>query len=453
MPISSNLYTRLLVPLTALLIVAMVSAWWIASSLLSTTLERSLDDRLSQALAILDEGTFPLTQDLLDRLAALLNADLALFDGMGGLALSTLADESPAAPPNDLLERLQAEGVTAGLDVEGFRVMSRPLLRDRRFATVVAIASTRDMRAAAREAALWLGVLCATATVLLAAAAHFFVKSIVSPIARLSDMAGRIARGNRALEVRAERNDEIGALTFALNQMAKSLADYESELSQRTRLSALGEMSARIAHEIRNPLTSIKLKLQMLGETARNEEVEEIRSVLREIERLELIVTSALSTARLQRIAPVPADANRIIEDVVSLVMLQLRHQGVMLECRSQPLPRALLDDAAIKQVLFNLINNAAAAMPDGGRLMIATSVSADGASIRLDVEDSGPGIPDDERPVVFQRRSGSSGFRLGLGLNLCQELVEQHGGAISVGRSRELGGAHFVIALPICAA
>lgn len=454
MPIASKLYTRLLWPLALLVVLAMASAWWIASSLLSTTLERSLENRLSQALDVLREGTFPLTQDVMDRLALLLNADLALFDDDGELAVSTNLPTTNAvvAPGNIVLERLRTEGMSASANVEGFLVVVRGVTRDPRFTTVAAIASTRDIRAAARETALWLGLLSATATIVLAIAAHFFVNSIVAPIARLSDMAGRIARGNRELEERAERDDEIGALTRALNKMSKDLAEYESELSHRARLSALGEMSARIAHEVRNPLTAIKLTLQMLAESPNTEEIEEIGGVLVEIERLELIVTSALSMARPQHIVPLAADANRIIGEIVTLVTPQLGHQGVTLEFRSQPLPLAPLDESAVKQILFNLINNAAAAMPGGGRLRITTCVSPEGGAARLDVEDSGPGISDSERSGLFQSRSGSSGFRLGLGLNLCQELVEQHGGTISVDQSRELGGARFVIALPLCA-
>ncbi|MGW8368397.1 MAG: ATP-binding protein [Gammaproteobacteria bacterium] len=450
MRIPTNLHVRLLLPFAIVLVIAMSAAWWIASSLMSNALERNLDERLNQAIGVLSEGTFPITEDVIARLGALLNADLAFLDQNGEVSLSTLTDEG--LDPSLLQSRLlQLDNVgTATAELDGYRIIVNRSMRDPRFSAVAAIASTDDIRAAAHDTALWLGLASLVATLLLAFAAHLFVRSIVGPVSRLSEMAARVAEGSRDIEVDVVRDDEIGALTSALNAMTRNLAAYETELAVKTRMTALGEMSARIAHEIRNPLTAIKLKLQILAESLDGDDRTEIDAVLLEIERLELIVTSALSVSRPVGINAAPQQLNDIIEDIVTLVAPQLAHQTVAIAFVPHPLPEAEIDDARIKQLLFNLINNAAAAMPDGGTLRIATSAAGDGSTLNIDIEDSGPGIPEEDHTKLFESGQSAQGFRLGLGLKLCHEIVEAHGGSIAVGRSDDLGGARFTICLPV---
>jgi signal transduction histidine kinase len=334
-------------------------------------------------------------------------------------------------------------------DAAGNRIVVHRSSRDPRLAAVAAIGSLGDVRAAARNAALWFGLATVLATVLLGAAGLRLLRGITGPVERLSRMAERIAEGERDVEVRVEQSDEIGALTSALNGMAKKLAAYETELAERTRLAALGEMAARIAHEVRNPLTAIALKLELLAETGDVRVAAEIRTVLKEIARLDLIVTSALSIARPQRIDARPADLNRIVEEVASLVAAQLEHQRITLETRLRALPPTALDEGRIKQVLFNLINNAAAALRDGGTLRL-TTVAGPPGRISLHVEDSGPGVPDAQSEGLFEGTSASGRFRLGLGLNVCRELIELHGGEILASRSDDLGGARFTVVLPV---
>jgi signal transduction histidine kinase len=447
----SKTYLRLFLPFAALLGAAMLAAWWIAASLFTATLERRLDEQLRRAVTVLSDGTFPVTSDVIDRVRALLDADVVFVGADGAIALSTLAPEHAfdAATITTLLAETPGDADVLETDAAGNRIVLHRSSRDPRFAAVAAVGSLADVRAAARTAGLWFGLAAALATVLLGAAGFRLLRGITGPVTRLSRMAERIADGEREVEVPIEQPDEIGALTGALNGMAKKLAAYESELAERTRLAALGEMAARIAHEIRNPLTAIALKLELLAETGDARVAAEIRAVLKEIARLDLIVTSALSIARPQRVDARPADLNRIVEEVAELVTAQLAHQRITLETRLGRLPLAPLDDGRIKQVLFNLINNAAAALRDGGRLRLTTLAGPPGR-VSLHVEDSGPGVPDAQAQGLFEGASASGRFRLGLGLNVCRELIELHGGEILASRSDDLGGARFTVVLPV---
>lgn len=451
MPIPSTIYLRLLLPFAGVLVVSMGSAWWIASGLLTATLEQRLDERLGQALEVLNQGTFPLTDDLLARAATLVRADIVFLDTAGNPQLSTMSPDNhfDFAVLEDELARLEGEADPAAVDVPGYRIIVRATARDPRFAAVAAVARTDDMRAAARQTGIGLGITTLLATLLLGIAAHRLVRSIVRPVERLSAMAERIAEGERDVRVGVERVDEIGALTRSLNDMARRLADYETELAAKTRLSALGEMSARIAHEIRNPLMALRLKLELLAESERPATAAEVAPLLREIERLDMIVTSALSIARPERVTASPADLNAIVEDLAGLVTPQLDHLKIELILDLAHVPDVPLDEGRVKQVLFNLVNNAAAAMPDGGRLRISTARADGDAGVALAIEDSGPGIPRDRWDRVFALKEASGDFKLGLGLGLCRELVELHGGSIAVDESPELGGARFIAIFP----
>jgi signal transduction histidine kinase len=439
-------YLRLFVPFAAVLVTAMLAAWWIAAGLLFATLERRLDQQLGHAVDVLSEGTIPPTPDLLARLGALLRAEVAFLDVEGSIGLATSTRPADAEALATLLARVTTEGEVVTADTAGYRFVLRRGARDPRFVAVAAWASLDDVRAAARHAALWLALATAVATLALAAAGHLLLRRVSATMSKLSDMAERIAAGERDVQVTVDEPDEIGALTAALNGMARRLAAYEAELAEQTRLSALGEMSARIAHEIRNPLTALALKLELLAETTHGETATEIRALLKEIERLDLIVTSTLSVARPQRVDVQPTDLNAVVEDVAGLVTAQLAHQKVTLELRLQAVPRAPLDQGRVKQVLFNLVNNAAAALPNGGTLRIATAAGE--GTVVLHVEDSGPGLADTE--TAFDSTSASGRFKLGLGLSLCRELVELHGGSIAASRSPELGGARFSVIFPV---
>jgi signal transduction histidine kinase len=418
-----------------------------------------LDNQLGHATEVLAEGVFPLTGDLLNRLSEFLRADIALLGPDGQVALSTLPPEDPEITPfvSGLLPRLSDGSVLTAVSPAGYKVVMRSLQsgRDSRFVAVAAIASLADVRAASRRTAAWFAGAAILATLLLAIAGHHLARSITLSIRQLCLMAERIADGDREIRSVIEPADELGALGDALNRMAERLGSYELEITEQSRLSALGEMAARIAHEIRNPLTAIKLHLQLLIESVTGQDRDKVAKLLEEIERLELIVTSSLSVARPATLQVEDTDLNEIIDDVSGLVQGQLAHQGIELESEQNSLPRAPLDAARVKQVLLNLINNAAAKLPGGGIIRVSSDIASDRQAIVLRVEDSGPGIPEAEWNTLFSRsgqarsRETVSG-RFGLGLTVCQELIELHGGRIEVDRAPDLAGARLTVYFPL---
>jgi signal transduction histidine kinase len=308
------------------------------------------------------------------------------------------------------------------------------------------VAPLTDAAAAARRAAIWLGVAMLGATALLATVLLVLVRGITRPLGELAALADRIATGERRERPDVQRADEIGALASALDSMTARLADYEERLAARSRRAALGDMSARLAHEIRNPLTGIKLHLQLLAERSTGADATRFALLLAEVERLELMVASTLVLGSQAPLAPEPLDLSALAADVLELMEPTLQHRGIVVEQQLARLPRLRADRARLRQSLLNLIVNAAEALPAGGRVRLTTCADAEERCALLAVEDSGPGLPeglpDGEMPT-------SKPFGLGIGLVVCREVAAAHGGALRVERGAALGGARLVLALP----
>lgn len=447
-----SLYFRLFLPFAGLLLLALVGAWWLATSMIARTLDRRLDAQLELALDVLADERVPLTPELLGRVSHLIRADLALIDPNGRVALSTSEYTSR------IVLRAAVGGGTPGarrdvvtdLDGTPLRVVTRPLVvgHDARYAAVAAIASLTDVRETTREAAAWLGAAGLALLALVGGVGHWLASGITGPLGQLSEFAGRIAAGERSTRVTLSAATEIEALANAFNSMSEKLEAYERELVQRHRLSALGELAARVAHEIRNPLTAIKLQIELLAERADGDARAKFSALLDEVRRLELVVSTTLAAGQPAKLALRDADLSRIAADVTGLMQPQLAHHGIALETALGSLAPMPLDAARIKQVLLNLIANAGDAMPSGGRLRISTR-RANGA-LELVVEDSGPGMPEAERERLARGEPGSG---TGIGLDLSRELVALHGGTLAADTSPSLGGARVTVRLPLPAA
>jgi signal transduction histidine kinase/HAMP domain-containing protein len=222
------------------------------------------------------------------------------------------------------------------------------------------------------------------------------------------------------------------------------------QMARMERLASLGRMSAGIAHEIRNPLTGVCLLLDELHDRLIDREADQqlIRRALGEIERLESLVNEMLRFATL----PEPKLRTGQFEGVVreSLFLLRnqcLQQQVVLHEQIAEDLPQISLDADRIKQVLFNLLNNALDAMPDGGELWVELLSRPD--FLLLSVRDSGIGIAEEKLPLVFEPFYTDKGQGTGLGLAISYNIVSDHGGEIHI--DSQLGeGTCVTVALPL---
>jgi signal transduction histidine kinase len=313
----------------------------------------------------------------------------------------------------------------------------------------------RDLFADFRRRTAWLfaGVFV-VGTLLSAGLAARFTR----PVRRLDAAIRRLAEGDLDVRVDEGGRDEVGRLGRAFNEMTghlRAAREREGEMRRREKLSALGRMAAGVAHDVRNPLHSIGLTLSNLQETARPLEEGRGREFDRsvdlmkeEIRRLDRLVENFLRFARSDRAARTPVDLALLARETAQLVEKEADRRGVRLQvdCAAGLKPIAG-DLESIRSSILNLVLNSFEAMPEGGTLTLTVS-EADGEA-RLEVADTGRGIPeaDQERVFEFAYTTREDGHGLGLAM-VHQLVVEDHGGRVQL-TSRPGEGTRVLLAFP----
>jgi signal transduction histidine kinase len=269
---------------------------------------------------------------------------------------------------------------------------------------------------------------------------HSGVKGIRQGLRSLED--------NFSFRLPAIRGD-LGQVASAINRMAERRMALEEKLRQQDRLAALGKVVGGVAHEVRNPLNSIKLTLQLLerrlkkGVAASNE----VQDCLQEIDRLDMIVSRLLAFGRpamtnrhMQKIAPLISQAIKMVHDPMQKKNVRI-DSAIMEEELA-----ADVDGPQIIQVLINLLLNAIEASPPHGTAKL--TVTSLGLNVCIRIADEGTRIPDDVRLHVFDAYYTTKPEGSGLGLAVSREIVVNHGGALEF--ESEAGGTTFIMLLPI---
>jgi signal transduction histidine kinase len=263
--------------------------------------------------------------------------------------------------------------------------------------------------------------------------------------ATFNEMAAQLRRDRASLQDRLEE----------LERTTSELTAAQEQLVRSARLAAVGRLSAGIAHEIGNPLAAIRglLDLMQMGDLDREEEKEFVGRIQQETERIHHTIRDLLDFARNEptqtgRVES-SADLSEVVSDTVKLIDRQNRFREIDLAVDlDQQLPRVRGDHERLRQLLLNLLFNAADALGGKGRIEVRAA-NSDGM-VRLTVVDDGPGINDEIIRQVFDPfvTTKAPGQGTGLGLAVCHTIVEQLGGSIEV-ENREQGGAAFEVRLP----
>ncbi len=234
-----------------------------------------------------------------------------------------------------------------------------------------------------------------------------------------------------------------------LREQTEVLFQTEEHLRRADRLSALGELSAGMAHEIRNPLGSIRGAAEILKDDygPGTPKAEFVQILLKETERLNTIVQEFLNFARPRQPEFHEADVNEVLDSVLTLTAQPARTAGITVERRLDPLlGKRNVDAGLLKQAFLNLVLNAIQAMPQGGTLVVATALR-DGA-LEVRVADSGAGIAPEHRRKLFSPFFTTKRDGTGLGLAITYRIIENHRGTIDV-ESEPGKGTTFTVRIP----
>lgn len=282
---------------------------------------------------------------------------------------------------------------------------------------------------------------------------------IAAPIRKLAAAAEQIRRGHRgreAIPTLEDRNDEIGELAESLSAMTRALYD---------RIDAIESFAADVAHELKNPLTSLKSAVEMLERTKEPEKRERLVQVVRnDLKRIDRLITDISDASRLDaelsREQLTPVDVTKLLDTMVDIYNGMDLPRGVRIRFSAESAPRTVVLGLSerIGQVFRNLIDNAISFSPEGG--VVEVSVQIAGTRVLAEVADEGPGIPEPDIERIFERfyteRPAEHGFgkNSGLGLAIARQIIASHGGRIWAENKRSPEGrrigARFVVELPL---
>jgi len=282
----------------------------------------------------------------------------------------------------------------------------------------------------------------------------FFAKRISRPIQQLTAGLSELAKGNFSVRLapqsRLGRQDEVALATSAFNETASQLQCSRDRLVYLTQLASWQVLARKMAHEVKNSLTPIRLTVEEM--VARHSEsdpgfLEQAASiVVDEVESLERRVRAFSEFSAEPEVFPERIDVNQVLEERIAF--LKSAHPEVSYAVRlSEAVPSALADHDLVKGILVNLLENAAEAAGSGGQILASTSSSS--ARVLIEVHDSGPGLSEQARKSLFQPTISFKKRGMGLGLSIARKSALILGGDIVL-VSGELGGAGFRVLLPV---
>ena len=276
----------------------------------------------------------------------------------------------------------------------------------------------------------------------------YYIHSIMNPVAQITEKAKRIARGSYGAQIQTPYSDEIGELADTINEMSV-------KISQNEKMQA--EFISQLSHELRTPLTVINgwSETLLADERMDDDTRQGMKIISSEAKRLTEMVMELLDFTRMQdgrmTLTVEPTDIRSEFEDTVYMYSSRLSQDGITLEYMDtdEDIPEIPCDAKRLRQVFLNILDNAAKHGRDGKRIEASMDVDQDWVIVRI--RDFGPGIPEDEIPLVKKKfYKGSSKARgTGIGLAVCDEIVEMHGGTLTL-ENAQGGGTLVTIRLPL---
>ncbi len=279
-------------------------------------------------------------------------------------------------------------------------------------------------------------------------------RSLARPLRRLTRDMAVVGTGKLEHPIDVGSRDEIGELARAFANMTRHLNDSRAQVVQAEKLASIGEMSAAVAHGLRNPLASLRAAAQLVRlHPASPSAAEHLDAILEEVDRLDRRIRDLLSFSRPAPFHPMTESLPRLVNEILPAVAAPIREHRVELSVDvPADLPSIRVDPMQVEQAVLEIVSNALDAMPGGGRLRIAASATGNGAApdeVVLEVSDTGAGIPEAALASVFEPFFTTRPEGTGLGLAIAKRYVEQNGGRLEI-ESRQGHGTTVRLRLPV---
>jgi two-component system sensor histidine kinase HydH len=251
-----------------------------------------------------------------------------------------------------------------------------------------------------------------------------------------------------------DENNKCKAAVIVLRDL-REIKRLESKVKRSENLAVIGKLAAGVAHEVRNPLGSVRGFAQFLSHALKDrpQERKYAETMVKELDRIDRVVTDLLIFARPLEPQLAPVDINELVEHILRLVHADARNRGIEIHQDISPdLGKLPLDENQMTQALLNLILNAIQAVESGGDIEVGADLHAHGTRLNIWVKSDGPGIPPEQREKIFDPFFTTKKKGTGLGLSIVHKIVENHGGEIMLesplpGKNH---GCRFNISIPI---
>lgn len=456
---STRILFRIVLPFTFLFTLVTILSWISSVLLGGHFFDAGLRQQLVRVAQGVSQSPFLLNPLILKQVKGIVDAEIVLSDGDGQVLSSTIAPEDALAQEiftvisKNIGHYKDDVGYEVAIESRVYRgVFLKISSVDLKHAYLSLWQSTAGAGEFKKSIVMVTAIISLVGIIALAAAGYAIARSISTPVVQLARISEQVASGDFCCRVEIQGQDEIAQLGQAFNNMIDRLHESERKLVEAGKLAAAGQLAAGVAHEIKNPLTAIKMFVQVLQGrmTTDSKNLETLGIVLSEINRLDRIVEQIVQRAR-------PEDGVRLeltqpvdlLDEVLLVSRDSLREAHITVRTDiADDIPMVALDREKIKQVLWNIIVNAKDAMLRGGELLVRVRHAVGQGTVELIFEDTGVGLLAGVEPeACFSSFFTTKPEGLGLGLSMSREIVARHGGTLTL-TSRNGGGVCVTITL-----
>lgn len=448
-----RLQHRIVWPLVAAALLSTSAATYVGVRVTSSALKSRLETQLVSSVSAVAWRDFALNPRILKSLSTVVNADVVTL-GPGASVLATSL-ETTNSGPIEAARRVAFAATAAGPQPRVVQedcgypcLVAYRQVEGQQGTFVLLVADASPLAAVTRAVVRTMLAAAALSVVVLIFVSQIVARRVTAPLDRLVRFVRTASpQGGTRTEV---GEDEVGALASAFNTMLDRLDESRAALIRSEKLGLAGLFAARVAHDIRNPLSSIKMQTQLLRSrmAARTEDHETLGAVLHDVAQVESVVQDLMDLANPGALALRQGDVNAVLGDALDRLSAQLAHRKIRVEfARAHPLPSVAIDAVRLRQALINVLVNGSEAMHTGGALVVSTGT--EGGTVWIRICDDGVGIDPALVERVFDPFVSTKPEGVGLGLVNVKSVIEGHGGGIRL-EPRQPRGTCAHIWLPV---
>lgn len=433
---------------------AMSISAYLTRQVTQAAIRERIESQVVSAASLLAQSGFALTPAVIGSVRAIADADVLTFDRTGAVLTSTMdsrrAEIIAGALRTAIADASPGSPVIREVPCDGECHAAVEIMRARPELAVAVVARGTELAVATRGLTRTILAGGVVGLALLLLVGQLVARQVTAPIERLVQFTQAAGEGDLA-ERADEGGDEVGRLGRAFNGMLNRLAASREALIRNEKLALAGLFSARVAHDIRNPLSSIKMQTQLLQRrlgAGDDRTAASLAAISGDILQVESVVRNLLEVARPGAVRRRPADLNALVRRCLDQTGERLSYRNIRQDVRlAEHLPTLPLDTERLQQAILNVIHNAADAITEGGVLQVTTAAGP--AAVTLSIVDDGEGVPAEVLTRVFDPFVTTKPDGVGLGLVNARDVVEQHGGTISLAPEAPRG-TRVTITLPL---